>query len=600
MSFVSELKRRKVFQVAAVYLVVAWLIMQVVDVVNEPLRLPEWFATVAILIVAIGFPIALILSWAFDLTPEGVVRDEGTSDKSSGRRIEYVFTGLLVLAVGTLLYREFSPPEQVVEVVAEESQREVLPNSVAVLPFENLSPNPDDAYFAAGVHESILNELAKIQDVSVIARTSVLRYADRATSIREIADELNVETVMEGSVRYAGDRVRITAQLIDPATGAHLWSEEYERDLADVFAIQSDIATRIAMALEAELLASEQESIDNAPTDSFEAYALYIRAAELRRSVFDSADTRATMLSYLNQAIALDPDFALAHAAKAAYYVILTEVDLGTPQSWLARRAEIEALARAAAETALGLDPGNGRAESALATLHMYHRREAAAREGFERALRLSPNDPTILIEYAYLNAYTDQHETASNMLRRAIELDPNNPQWRCYLGDILFIGGDIDAAIETNRAAIALDPTYGLAHVMLGVQEAISGNSEVALDQLRKTETLLAQAASPALYADLAYAYARAGSREDAVRLVRQLEGTAVEHHVGAGSWALAYLALGNSGEVLRWLEMAAADLGPDEGFFEQMTMRANYWNDPILDQPEFVEVRSRLGFRE
>ncbi len=203
-------------------------------------------------------------------------------------------------------------------------------------------------------------------------------------------------------------------------------------------------------------------------------------------------------------------------------------------------------------------------------------------------------------MDYSYLNAYTGQHETASNMLRRAIELDPNNPRWRCNLGDILFIGGDIDAAIETNRAAIALDPTYGLAHLMLGVYEAMSGNSEVALDQLRKTETLLAQATSPALYAELAYAFARAGSREDAVRLVRQLEETTVEHHVGAGSWALAYLALGDEVEILHWLETAAADLAPDEGFFEQMTMRGNNWNDPILDQPEFVEVRSRLGFRE
>ena len=147
--------------------------MQVVDVVNEPLSLPDWFDTVAIMIVAIGFPIAVIVSWAFDLTPEGVVRDQGdaVAVRSGGRRIEYVFTGLLVIAVGTLLYREFTPPEQPVQVVAEEAQREVLPNSVAVLPFDNLSPDPDNAYFAAGIHDTILNELAKISDLNVIART---------------------------------------------------------------------------------------------------------------------------------------------------------------------------------------------------------------------------------------------------------------------------------------------------------------------------------------------------------------------------------------------------------------------------------------------
>ncbi len=239
MSFVSELKRRKVFQVAAVYLVVAWLIMQVGDVVTEPLRLPEWFATVAILLVAIGFPIALITSWAFDLTPEGVMKDTGTNVavQSSGRRIEYVFIGLLVVAVGTLLYREFTPPEQPGEVVTEESQREVLPNSVAVLPFENLTVDSEYAFFAPGVHDTILKELAKIRDMNVIARTSVLQYADGLTSIEQIAEDLRVQTVMEGSVQYAEGRVLVTAQLIDPSTNTHLWSESYDRELIGIFQI---------------------------------------------------------------------------------------------------------------------------------------------------------------------------------------------------------------------------------------------------------------------------------------------------------------------------------------------------------------------------
>ena len=306
MSFVSELKRRKVFQVAAVYLVVAWLIMQVVDVVNEPLRLPEWFDTVAIMIVAIGFPIALILSWAFDLTPEGVVKDSGTV-QSSGRRIEYVLIGLLVIAVGWIGFRELSPPAP--------STNDVLPNSVAVLPFENLSPNPDDAYFVAGVHEQILNELAKIRDLNVIARTTMMRYADAPPPIPEIASELNVETVMEGSVRYAGNQVRVTAQLIDGDSGTHLWTEDYDGDLADIFGIQSDIATRIAMALEAELLPSERESLEKQPTDSLDAYALFLRARnEPAGGSFGGSAGVVTAVTLLDAALALDPEFALAYS----------------------------------------------------------------------------------------------------------------------------------------------------------------------------------------------------------------------------------------------------------------------------------------------
>ncbi len=170
MSLVSELKRRKVVQVAAVYLVVAWVIMQIVDVVNEPLNLPDWFDTVAIMLVAIGFPIAVILSWAFDLTPEGVVRDQGTNVavQSGGGKFGYVLIGLVVIAAGWILYRvEINPSDQAVETVAEETERETLPNSIAVLPFDNLSPNADDAYFAAGLHDEIdgsdVNDLAAFE-----------------------------------------------------------------------------------------------------------------------------------------------------------------------------------------------------------------------------------------------------------------------------------------------------------------------------------------------------------------------------------------------------------------------------------------------------
>ncbi len=196
MAFLGEIKRRKVFQVAAVYLVVAWLIMQIVDVVSGPLLLPDLFARIVIVVLAIGFPITVLISWAFDLTPEGVVKDQGTSQKR-GRRIEYALIGLLILATGWVLYRvELTAPDPSVETVADVIQRDVLPNSVAVIPFENISPDPDDAYFAIGIHEKILNQLAKLSALNIITRTSVLQYADTEKPILEIAAEMNVETVL--------------------------------------------------------------------------------------------------------------------------------------------------------------------------------------------------------------------------------------------------------------------------------------------------------------------------------------------------------------------------------------------------------------------
>ncbi|HEY5624023.1 MAG TPA: hypothetical protein VIV14_09690, partial [Gammaproteobacteria bacterium] len=192
MSVLAELKRRKVFQVAIVYAVAAWAIIEIVATIEEPLGLPGWADTLLIVLVAAGFPLAIILSWVFDMTPGGVVRTSKTSEPDA-------------------VSAEDTP-------VPAETRGEVLPNSVAVLPFENMSPNPDDAYFAAGIHEELLNQLAKIRDIRVIARTSVMQYEGARRPVSEIADELRVVTVMEGSVRYAGDRVRVTAQLIDGAT----------------------------------------------------------------------------------------------------------------------------------------------------------------------------------------------------------------------------------------------------------------------------------------------------------------------------------------------------------------------------------------------
>ncbi len=271
MSFVSTLKRRNVFQVAAVYLVMAWAIMSVVDMVNEPLRLPEWFDTVVILFLTIGFPVAvvLILGWAFDLTPELAVRDRGTTVLASSSRQRgsgYVLIGLLVLAVGWVIYRvEINPSEQAVETIAGESQRELLPNSVAVLPFKNLSPSAEDAYFAAGMQDEILKQLAKLRNLNVISRTSAVRYVDSDLSIPEIADELKVEAIMEGTVRYAEGRVRITIQLIAGETNTHLWSGTYENEIEveNIFAIELDIAARIAKALEGQYLPSERASTEN-------------------------------------------------------------------------------------------------------------------------------------------------------------------------------------------------------------------------------------------------------------------------------------------------------------------------------------------------
>ena len=278
MSFWTEFKRRNVFRVGALYLAAAWVISQVGDVVAQTFDAPAWAMRVLLVLLAVGLPVALVLSWLFELTPEGVkltrdVAPEASITGRTGQRLDRVLIGMIgllivvLIADNWLLPRREGPPAAIqappvpsadaattpatgVSTAAAPPTR--LANSVAVLPFANMSPSAENAYFAAGIHEEVLNSLAKVSALNVIARTSMLRYEDTRLTMREIADELNVETIMEGSVRYAGAEVRITAQLIDPATGAHLWSEAYQRKIDDIFAIQADIAMNIANAIGAE------------------------------------------------------------------------------------------------------------------------------------------------------------------------------------------------------------------------------------------------------------------------------------------------------------------------------------------------------------
>jgi len=602
MSFVSELKRRKVFQVAAVYLVVAWLIMQVVDVVNEPLLLPDWFARVVILLLAVGFPIAVILSWAFDLTPEGVVRDEGSGAvvQRGGRRMEYVFAGLLVIAVATLLYREFTPPELAVEVVVEESQREVLPNSVAVLPFENLSPDPDNAFYADGIHIELLSLLHRIQDLTAIARDSVIRFRNSDLSNEEIARELRVEAIVRGEVRFSGNSLRVSARLIDPATNVPIWAGVFDGDLADVFGFQADIATQIAMALEAELLPSELARIENRSTDSSEALAFYLRAvAEVGGSsgIIVSEEASSEFHRYLDEAIDIDSNFALAYAAKSRDYAYSLVRDRRLSE--MTTVVEIENLARDNAERALALDRELGLAHAALAVIHRFNRRWAESRASLELALKYSPNDHRVAFDFMYFN-FTVGVIADAVVLGKRFAAANRSADGYTDLGTALFWSGDYDAAASAYRTAIILGPTYPRPHRTLGGVEVLRGNHTRAIEELRLSESFSGKDGTITDLATLVYFYGRAGSSENAERLLGRLHDRASEYHIGAGSWALAYLGVEDRQQALEWLNTAAETSVPDNGYINLYVIAGNLYADPILEEREFLEARRRLGFRE
>jgi TolB-like protein/cytochrome c-type biogenesis protein CcmH/NrfG len=582
MSFVGEIKRRKVFQVAAVYAVVAWMLVQIVATIEAPLSLPYWFDTAIIVLLAVGFPITLVMSWAFDLTPEGMVRTQGPSDGVArpSRRLEYVLVGLLIVCLGWIGFRELGP--------ARGLSANALPNSVAVLPFENLSPNPDDAYFAAGIHEQILNELAKIRDLSVIARTSVLQYEGARRPITEIANELRVQTVMEGSVRYSGDQVRVTAQLIDGSTGFHIWTEDYTGDLADIFGIQSDIAERIALALEVELLPSEQARIERLPTRSPPAYALYLSALE-------TGD-----ISQLDRAIALDPEFALAYAQRAhilgSAFVVFQVAQAGENASEVA--ANLQRTIIENAEQALILDPNLGLAHAALGEMHMRAWRREEAEAALESAFNLSPNDPEVLASYSQFSSFTGQHEDALRLARRAAELNPGGASGAIVSANLL--AGNYQAAAALLRELIDENPADASRYYQLAEVEVFAGNHDEALRYAQLAEQIgtfgTLWSGSGGLTARQAQVYSRVGRPDDATRLFDAMWALSPSPVQAA----LGYLAIRDTDESLRLFREAADSDVPLPGNAVTIYTKQNVWNDPILDQPEFVEVRSRLGFRE
>ncbi len=584
-SFFGELTRRNVVRVAVAYAIVGWLLVQVADTFFPALQLPEWTVTLVAGLVILGFPLALILSWAYELTPEGMKRSHKVPPPESithvtGRKLDFAIIGALVLALGFVVYNYVLEDGEVAV--------GVLPNSVAVLPFRNDSPDPDNAYYASGIHEEILNHLVKISALNVIARTSVEQYRNTEKSIPEIATELNVETVMEGSVRYDAGRIRITTQLNDGVTGAHLWSETYTRDFDDIFAIESDVAMNVANALEAEFSLEEQASIEKIPTDSPEAYALYLRVA----THLDSGSGAGPgAIQYLDRAILLDPNFALAYARKAQVYAnVLTG---NVPD----RQAELEQNAQNNAKQALALDSTLGGAHAALAFVHQANWRWDEAEQAFEQALRLSPNDAYVLSQYSRLKRYRGEFEAAVEAARRAAELDPLSMTSRYQLGIAYRYARNHDAAAQSFQDLLKRMPTSGSGHAQLGFTEVSRGNRTGALVELQIAEQIYGENISDGSMriSQLAAGYAQMGRRDDVVRLFAALEARAEENVVNAAHWALIYIALEDYDQALEWLEVAVDDQAPDLVTLGEI--KANPYADAVLDEPRFRELRDRIG---
>jgi TolB-like protein len=508
-SFIEELRRRNMFKVAITYAIGAWLLLQLTEVLSELLTLPEGIGPVVVSIVLIGFPVVMILAWAFELTPDGVKREKDVDRSQSitdqtGKKLNSTLVAMLVLAVGYIIFDKFSGPEPVstvenslaVETASGGAQQgadptadsspAISPKSIAVLPFENRSRNEDDEFFVAGVHDDLLTNLARIGSLKVISRTSVSKYKETEKTIPEIAVELGVATVMEGAVQRSGDTIRINVQLIDAQTDEHLWAEIFDREMTanNLFAIQTEISERIAEALKTTLSPAEQERISDRPTENLAAYNAFLRG-RLLQSARNSKDLDTAAIEF-GRAVDLDPEFALAWVGVADTALLRVGYsNLG--------RVEAQEIREEAVAKALELNSQLGEAHLSQAMLHRDHERWEEAEVSFLKALELSPNYARAYQWYAdFVAIWPSRTRESLRLTRQAVELDPLSSILQCEIVEkMIILGQFVEEQVIWMRKKLDLDPGdiqeyQNLAFAMLDL-----GSNEAIADIRKKMEEI-------------------------------------------------------------------------------------------------------------
>jgi TolB-like protein/Flp pilus assembly protein TadD len=582
--FFAELKRRNVYKVAVAYAVVAWLIVQVATQVFPFFDVPNWAIRLVVIILVLGFPAAMIFSWAFEITPEGIKRESEIDANESiaprtGRKLIAITAVLAVVAAGLFVF------QKVKQTGSGTSSTTALPaivaKSIAVLPFDNLSRDPDNAFFADGVQDEILTRLAKIADLKVISRTSTEKYRSKPDNLREIAQQLGVSNIVEGSVQRAGDQVRITVQLINALTDSHLWADTYDRKLIDTFGVESDVAQKIAASLEAKLTGSEKRAIASRPTENSEAYQLYLKGR-----FFWNKRTGAdlhTAANFFEQAIAADANFAGAYAGLADADLLIPVFGAGEPREFFPK-------AMTAARRAIELDDASAEGHTALAQLVMFDFKFVESEHEFMRAIELNPN-------------YATAHHWLGNSLlvslgrfdeavkegQRAVELDPLSLIINADLGSTLLIARRYDEAIAQLQRTLKLDGNFAYAHWNLGEALYLKGDVQNAIAEYQRADAL---DDDPEITALLGAAYAKAGQREKALACLEKLKQIQNQRFVRNYLFAFLYAALGDNASGLNYLEKADNDgETPDTTW-----MKVDPLFDPLRGEPRFQKLVAKL----
>lgn len=562
-ALLREAKRRKVLRAVVGYTVVALAVIAAASDLFPALRLPEWSVTLVAALAIAGLPMVVVLAWTLDWTPEGLRREQGPATR-------------VVKDPGHATRPAEAPAEELIE----EQERK----GIAVLPFANLSPDPDNGFFADGITEDVITQLSKIAGLRVISRTSVLRYRDSQEDSRTIGETLGVTTLLEGSVRREGNRIRLVVQLIDAAHDEHLWAETYDRDLTDVFAIQSDLALGVADSLRTRLTRTERARVSSRPTTDTEAYTLYLRGRQgLNARTGESLESAR---EFFEAALEHDPHYAAPHAALAELYALL---GMGFGQA----PAQSLQKARSAAARAIELDPELAEAHAALGWVQIHDWDWWGSEASLRRAVELNPSYAQAHEWYGYLCAATRRYPEALQAFRRALDLDPLSPLIQTEVGWPYGYMGRWDDAVAEYEKALELDPDFAMAHMDLAWVPLLKGDYEEAIRLLRKAEEL--DPVSPYITGYLARAYAGAGKAEEAREILERLENAA-EGGADLSLWVAFVLeGLGETEAAFEWLERAFRRhespmfiLGPENVFFFSPSFRKH---------PRFVRILSQMG---
>jgi TolB-like protein len=573
-NFFAELKRRNVYKVAVAYAVIAWLLIQAASILLPTFEVPPSVMKAFVVIIALGFVVALIIAWTFEMTPSGMKRTEDIRPDEkipqwSRRKFASFILALTICAAALLGYQVFrakpNPSSEVSDLPAK---------SIAVLPFESLSRDPDNAFFADGVQDEILTRLAKVADLKVIARTSTQKFKNAPENLPEIAKKLGVMNILEGSVQKANDQVRVNVQLINGLTNAHLWAEIYDRKLTDIFAVESDIAKTIADTLQAKLTGSEKAAMSKKPTANPEAYELYLKGR-----FFWNKRTSADLpksVDYYNEAITKDPNFALAYSGLADAYVLFPDYGVGAPDEFYPKAKEM-------AMKALGLEPSLGAPHAALGAVYTNLDHDfARAIAEFDRAIELDPNYATAHQWKTTPLSALGQFDNAIASDKHAVALDPLSLIANADLAFNYLNAHRFDEAIAQSRKTLEIDQNFHVVREYLGMGFQFTGKLAEALSEYR---TAAAVTDEPFTLALLGQACARSGLRDEAQRILTKLEQQSRSKFVSGWCIAVIRLSLGDRDGALAALQTAIDQHAPEILTIKYDTLLDDLHGDPRFD---------------